>query len=137
MGSLRKTVEADLSLTLEGDFGLPVELVYPNGDEQIYAKGSTTKKLMGSIRYDTKEFNLLTGGSKLVPVTAVTLRITSLDQTLTPGAPLVVRIPSYPDEEAPKLTFMSVVDNQTAFGRSIGIVTLYPQRVTQTPPPVP
>jgi len=138
MFNIREQIVKDLELILEKEMGLPVEVTHPNGQHQIYKKGSATELLMGRVQYDTKEFNLTSGGTKVIPLSSITLAINSLEYPLvlfTPnGLPAVYRfrVPSYPSRTAPKMDIISSPDNQPNEGRSIGFITFYMQKAVQS-----
>jgi hypothetical protein len=137
MFSVREQIVKDLDLILEKEMGLPVEITHPNGLHQIYKKGSTTELLRGRVQYDMKEFNLQSGGTKVIPLSSITLAINSLDYPLSlfteNGLPSVYRfrVPAYPALNAPKIDIISSPDNQPNEGRSIGFITFYMQKAVQ------
>ena len=132
MGSLRQKIEADLAVTLEGDFGLHCPITYSDGSEQIYSANDDTKLLQGQPIYETPEINLDTGETKLVPVTAVTYRRTSLNKIPEPGDRVKISIPVSPATPDTRLTMIATADNQQRHGRSIGIITFYVEQVKQS-----
>jgi hypothetical protein len=125
MGDLRERIELDLRTTLEGRFGLPVELTSPAGVTQIYSKNDPELLLQGQVMYDTTEFNPETGERVVIPEPVVTLRRSSLDTIPQPGEFWFITIPSKPGESAPKETYVLSTDLPPQDGRSLGIVRLY------------
>jgi len=126
---LREQIEIDLADTLEGEFWLPIELIDPDGNKQVYKKDSTTDLLGGQVLYDIRDTDPETGMPIIVHKPVVTLRITSLDRIPVSGERWGVAIPSAPNPSAPKVMF--VLEQATEDGRSIGFIRLYLTRTEQ------
>lgn len=122
-GDLRRLVETDLVTTLEGDYGLPVELRAPDGTLQT--------GLYGQILYDTIEENPETGERFVVTDPVVTLRRSSLTRVPKDGERWIVRIPLDAALDSPMESFVIDSDRPLARGRSIGFVRLYLRKVRQ------
>jgi hypothetical protein len=122
--NLRKQIEADLSRTLENpnDFGLPVEIIYPDGAIQ--------SNLTGKIVYGWKEIIPDTQQVIVNDAPIVTLRISSMDQEIKNGQKLAVRIPKTPDPDAVKITF-STQHGMIEHSRSIGFVKIFLRELDQ------
>lgn len=114
MIDLRAIAEGDLVDTLEGEFGLPVVLIAPDG---------TSCNLRGQIVYDTKTYNPDTGVQMVVPLPVVVLRKSSLPSIPAPGERWIVRIPSTPSATGSLVSY--VVERPVEDGRSIGFLNLY------------
>lgn len=131
MGEQRAIIESDLRETLEGDFGLPVELIAPDGTKQLYSANDPTELLQGQILYDSLIQDPNTGLDVVVHKPVVSLRRSSLTTVpdATPGQNWAVRIPLEPSVSAPKMTFR--IGRVTEGGDSIGFVRLYLERIEQ------
>lgn len=132
MGDLRELIESDLKETLEGDYGLPVELLNPaTGLWQIYSENDPTELLQGQVHYDSIMQDPNTGLDIVVHKPVVTLRRSSLTVVpdATPGSNWAVRIPLEPSASAAKVTFR--IGRVTEGGDTIGFVRLYLERVEQ------
>jgi hypothetical protein len=132
MVNLRELVESDLETSLEGEFGLPVELTDPDGVIYTTKKGSTDL-LTGQILYDT----VLTSPETLEQMTVnepiVSLRRSSLTRIPLAGETWGIRIPTSPSLSAPMEDFILTPTRAPEGGASIGFIKLYPQRAIQTP----
>ena len=131
MGDLREKHESKLAITLEGRYGLPVELTDPDGVTQLYSKNDPTALLQGQVLYDTSEENPETGETVVLPNPIVTLRRSSLDRIPLDGEAWLVRIPNEPRADAPKESYV-VADLPPENGRSLGIIRLYLTKPTQS-----
>lgn len=132
MGEQRAIIESDLLETLEGDFGLPVEILDPaTGIWQTKSANDNTKDLEGQILYDSIIQDPNTGLDIVVHKPVVTLRRSSLTTVpdATPDDNWAVRIPLKPSASAPKVTFR--IGRVTEGGDSIGFVRLYLERIEQ------
>lgn len=115
MGNLRRTIEADLEFTLEGDYGLPIILIAPDGSSQT---------VQGQVLYDTLQFDAQSGVDVVVEKPIVTVRRTSLTRIPAAGERWAIQIPSTPDPDADKTTYLwDKVPVEG--GRSIGFIRLY------------
>jgi len=133
MGSQREIIESDLYETLEGDFGLPVEILDPaTGTWQTKSANNPTEDLQGQILYDSIIQDPNTGLDIVVHKPVVSLRRSSLTTVpdATPGENWAVRIPLKPSASAPKVTFR--IGRVTEGGDSIGFVRLYLERIEQS-----
>lgn len=123
MVNLRELAETDLAVTLEGDFGLPVELVSPDGAVQT--------GLQGQILYDTVSVNPETMEEVIVNDPIVTLRRSSLARVPKAGERWVVKIPTSPSLTTPVESFVLSNVSPPAGGASIGFIKLYLTRMIQ------
>ncbi len=127
MVNLRKEIEEDLSFTLEGeDFGLPVELIGPDGLKQ---------SVTGQVLFDTVRTDPETGQPVLTGNPVVTVRRSSLSPIPgdTPGEVWQVRIPGRPDPDADLVDYVASPVHANTGGASIGFLTLHLQKASQTP----
>lgn len=134
MDNLRERVEADLDVTLEGDWGLPVVLIDPATGityDHKYADPplDPPEDLVGQVLYDTRIENPETGGEMIVHKPVVTLRRSSLE--VIPSRGWVCKIPLTPSYDAEKVTFL--VERPAEDGGSIGFIRLYLMRAENPP----
>ena len=122
--SLRERTESDLLKSLEGEYGLPVELISPDG-EIINISANTGEPLTGQILYDTVGINPETGEEMIVNNPIVTLRRSSLSRVPAPGATWAVKIPISPSTTADLETFIVDSEHSPEGGRSIGFIKLH------------
>ncbi len=128
--NLREMVEADLEFSLEGEWGLPVILIDPDGNIQDKKKGAETE-LKGQILYNTVGLNPETGEQVVVNNPIVTLRKTSLERIPANGEKWLVRIPIVPNATADKEDFLISATKPLEGGASIGFIRLYCRRAVQ------
>lgn len=130
--NLRKKINTDLEASMEGskEWGLPVELVAPDGTEYKTKKG-TTEVLTGQVLYNRTQFNPETGEDLSIDDPMVILRLNSLERIPAQDENWAVRIPSDPDPESPLTTFVKNPDKAMKFNRSIGFVIIYLQKAEQ------
>jgi hypothetical protein len=132
MTILREQIEADLEVTLEGDFGLPVVLIAPDGAKQTLKKDATTP-LLGQIIYDTRIENPETGQEIIVHKPVVTLRRSSLERIPESLEKWVVKIPPVPQyitDEEQMISFS--LEDPKEDGGSIGFIRLYLKELDQS-----
>ncbi len=121
MVNLREQVELDLETTLEGDFGLPVTLVAPDGSSQ---------SVTGQVLYDTLTFDPEYGAEVVIHRPVVTVRRSSLTRVPAPGEAWAVKIPLTPSTSATLVSHM--LDRVSEDGGSIGFVRLYLVKAEQS-----
>ena len=131
MINLRQIAEADLALTLEDDWGLPVILVDPDGNT-INKKIGTDEDLKAQILYDTVSYDLDTGLRKVSNNPIVVLRKSSLSRVPRAGEKWLVRIPVTPLENADIENFVIDPTRPPEGGSSIGFIRLYLRRAQQS-----
>jgi hypothetical protein len=90
--------ESDLEDAIEGEFGVPVTLVSPDG--QTIAATVDGRPLVGKVRWAQPEVNPETGIAVAVPNPVVTLRRSSLARVPATGENWWVIIPSGPRSDA-------------------------------------
>ena len=123
MVNLRELVESDLAVSLEGDFGLPVELIDPDG---VKYDG-----IMGQVLFDVETVNPETLEVTVIE-RIVNLRRSSLIRVPKDGERWVVRLPVIPSTTADLEDFVLSEDRATSGGGSIGFIHLEPTRIIQT-----
>lgn len=128
--NLREQVESDLSFTLEGLWGLPVELIDPDGNEITLTVSGAP--LVGQILYDVVKINPETGEEMIVNKPVVTLRRSSLSRVPEPGEKWFVRIPTSPSTTATKEDFIIDQTRPPEGGASIGFIRLYLRRAKES-----
>jgi len=131
MTNLRQKIEQDLGSSLEGAWGLPVELIAPDGT-RINTSQNDGDTLVGQVLYDTIRVNPDTGEEMVVNNPVVTLRRSSLSQVPAPGEIWGVRIPINPDPEADFEDFLLDKSRPPEGGRSIGFIRLYLRKAVQS-----
>ena len=132
--SIRAQILDDLAITLEdGDgYGLPVELTGPNGQTQVFKKGSTTEKLMGQVLYNTFSFNPDTGEDMVADDPIVVLALESLDVIPQNNETWLIRIPGNPRPDAQMVSYVRTPTKAMKFNSSIGFVRIYLSSVQQS-----
>lgn len=132
MANLRKTQESVLNLSVEklGVWGLPVELIDPDGVE--YTTNNRGEILSGQVLFHRTVINPDTGEAMVVSKPVVTLRRSSLTRIPVDGETWFVRIPNEPDPDATKENY--ILDSSSALqdGASLGIIRLYLNQVSQS-----
>ena len=108
--SLRELAEEVLETSLEDQnlFGLPIHLTYPDGEQQT---------VYGQVTDNSQDDEGIWTGKR-----TVTLRLSSLNQTLDPSKPLHVRIPAAPSLTGTLVDY--VCDRPVNHGKGLGIITL-------------
>lgn len=128
--NLREAVESDLGKSLEGEWGLPVVLVAPDGTV-IDTSLNSGEALTGQIIYDTVQVNPDTGDSMIVSKPVVSLRRSSLSRIPVSGEKWLVKIPITPSTTATLEDYMIDPSRAVEGGRTIGFVRLYLRKVKQ------
>lgn len=123
MPNLREQAESDLGLTLEGEFGQPVELTNPDT--------GAIQTVQGQVLYDTTSADPETGVPIIINNPVVTLRRSSLNPMPQPGEIWHIRIPITPSTTAALEDFL--IDDTHALdgGGSLGIIRLHLIRAEQ------
>lgn len=130
MINLREQIEADLLETLEGEFGLPVVLIDPDGVTYDKSANDPENDLVGQVLYDTMIENPETGQDIIVHKPVVTLRRSSLGRVPVSGEKWVVKIPIVPQYDAEKVTFS--LERPAEEGGAIGFIRLYLMEIEQS-----
>jgi hypothetical protein len=124
--NLRVLAESDLSETLENPdgWGLPIELIDPDGVEYTKSTNDPEADLTGQILYDSTRVDPETGLSMIVHTPVISLRRTSLARVPLPSDKgWMARIPETPDPAAAKV--LHRVELAPEDGGSIGFIRLY------------
>jgi hypothetical protein len=124
-------VETDLGRSLEGDFGLPVELITPDA-VTINTRQSDGAPLEGQVLYNSKDVDVDTGLPIVVNNPVVTLRRSSLSRIPVAGEKWIVRIPKNPNETDILINFALDGSRPPESGQSIGFVKLYLRAIQQS-----
>jgi hypothetical protein len=130
--NLRDLAERDLSVSLEGDWGVPVALLSPQGVWQRTRAGSDDEPLTGQVLYDTVRLNPETGERVVIPAPIVVLRRSSLTQVPVAGETWLVEAPIAPTAGAAVVQFVLSPTRPPEGGSSIGFIRLYLQAVEQS-----
>lgn len=126
MENLRQQVEADLHESLEGEWGVPVELTSPDGIVQRYSANNPDELLRGQVLYFSKREDPATGETVVVPQPVVTLRISSLIRVPIDGETWHIRVPISPRAGAPLQSLLFTSDRAREHGTDIGFIRIYP-----------
>jgi hypothetical protein len=135
--SLREQMERDLAVTLERpeDWGMPVELIGPDGKEYKTSANSSDPEnpdpLYGQVHYASTHFSPETGEDTVVNKPTVVLRRSSLERIPEDGENWHVRFPKDPSLTATMRDYVLTRDKATEGGRSIGFIRLYPTKAVQ------
>lgn len=119
-----------LEESIEGDFGLPVELTTPDGIEiKTNEKG---KILKGQVLYDSDGIDPEEGDMIVISEIRITLRITALSRVPEAGENWQIKFPLNP--AFPDVLTQQVLNSDKApeVGQSIGFITLFPQEAEQS-----
>lgn len=118
-----------LKTSMEGNFGLPVELIAPDGTEiKTNEIGGTLK---GQILYDTEGIDPDTGELVVVGKTEVSLRRTALSQVPASGEKWLISIPVNPAFPTVLSDFMINTDQAMTGGQTMGFIKLQLKQVEQ------
>lgn len=132
MVNLREQAESDLGFTLEGgDWGLPVELVAPDGTVYVSPVSNPETKLTGQVLYNTQEFDPDTGMDVQIPRVVVSLRKSSLARVPANDERWIVKIPETPSTTAPLVSY-ALSGKPIQDGGSFGFVRLYLEKLEQS-----
>jgi hypothetical protein len=129
---LRAQIEQDLSVTIEGDYGLPIILYGPDGLKQDKSALEPTEDLLGQILYDTITQNPETGEQVVSNNPIISIRRRSLTRIPAPSEKWVVQIPITPDRSGAVENFIISATRAPEGGSSIGFIRLYLRRAKDT-----
>lgn len=129
--NLRERVETDLGKSLEGDFGLPVELITPDA-VIINMRQSDSTPLVGQVLYNSKDVDVETGLPIVVNNPVVTLRRSSLSRIPVAGEKWIVKIPKNPKETDTLISFAMDASRPPESGQSMGFIKLYLRAIQQS-----
>jgi hypothetical protein len=119
--NLRSRAEKDLRVTLEGDFGVPVVLIAPDG--AVVDKTVDGRPLRCKAAWAQPAINA-DGQEVVVPNPVVWLRRTSLARVPRSGERWLVRIPVSPAEDAEMGDFLMDESYAARGGRGLGKVRI-------------
>lgn len=122
MGTLRSEISEDLADLIEGDFGVPVELVDPDGNVIKSPVWSSEAVLFGQVLYDRVLMDPQTGAAVLSTRVTVTLRRASLPRIPSARERWVVRVPSGPEETEISVSYL--LSQARKGGKSGGYIVL-------------
>ena len=125
---LRSQIEKDLSVTLEGDYGLPIILYGPDGLKQDKSELDPTKDLLGQVLYDTITQNPETGEQIVSNNPIISIRRRSLTRIPAPGEKWAIQTPVTPDRSGAVENFIISATRAPEGGSSIGFIRLYLRR---------
>lgn len=118
-----------LKRTIEGNFGLPVELIDPEGND--ITTNTDGEQLQGQVLYDRDGIDPETGNMVVVGETAVTLRRSALSRIPVAGENWGVRIPLNPASPTVLTTFVMNPDQAPIDGQSIGYIKIFLKEAEQ------
>jgi hypothetical protein len=136
MENLRAAIESDLNDSLEGEFGMAVELTSPEGVQQIYSKNNPSELLKGQVLYFSRREDPETGETIVINQPVVTLRISSLINVPQAGENWYIKMPVSPQEGALKQRFVFSPTRSPEHGTDIGFIRLYLQKIDESEVPV-
>lgn len=123
--NLRNLAENDLKFTLEGDGGMSIDLMSPDG---VWQRG-----LLGQVLYDTVRMNPDNAERFVVPEPIITVRRSSLVRIPAAGENWLCEIPVNPITDAPVGQYVLSSTRPPEGGSSIGFIRIYLQAVEQVP----
>lgn len=136
MTNLREQMEEDLAITLEGEWGLPVELIGPDGQEITTSANSPDPQnplpLMGQVLYTTIRVSPATGEEVIANAPVITLRRSSLARIPVPGETWHIKFPKDPSLTAQLDDYVFSIDRASEGGRSLGFIRFYPTKAVQS-----
>lgn len=122
--NFRELSESLLNLTVEGPFGLPIDLMAPDGSKF---------SAVGQLVFDRIEENPDSGEIIVVVNPVAVLRRSSLDVVPENGQNWHFRMPLTPDRLADKFDFVLDESKSISGGKSLGIIRIYMKFVEQKP----
>jgi hypothetical protein len=129
--NLRERAESLLGLTVEGPFGLPVELTDPDGNIQTLSENDG-ETLKGQALGHRTTINPDTGVELVLVNPILVLRRSSLTRIPEDGEYWHIRMPLDPSETATKHDFMLDPSKSIEGGRSLGEIRLYLKNAVQS-----
>ena len=121
--NLRQLVEEDLSHSIEGEWGMPVTLISPDG--VIYTD------LLGQVLNFTQQENPETGEIIVVNKPVIVLRKSSLTRVPLPGEKWVIQYPESPVSGAAITDGFFSSTRAPENGTDIGFMRMYPTETEQ------
>ena len=129
MENLREQIELDLYDSIEKEWGIPIELTSPDGQEQIYSANNPTELLKAQVLYFTRKTDPETGEEIIVNQPVVSIRLTSLDRIPAAKENWLIKMPISPQDGAPVQTFVITPTRSAESGTDIGFERYYPQKI--------
>lgn len=135
MENLRAQIESDLHDSIEGEFGIPIQLTNPDGDTQIYSKNNPEELLKAQVLYTSRSVDPVTGETIIINQPCVSIRVSSLDRVPADNEKWFIKMPVSPDEGAELLNFIFTTTKTREHGFDIGFIKIYPQRIENSAGP--
>lgn len=114
---------AGLRKTVQGNFGMPVDIVFASGNEQL--------SIQAQVLYDTEEIDPESGDLISVRREWVTLIKADLDEEINQGDTAYFKIPKSPDDQTTKIERMLDNSQQIVDGASLGFIRIPLTQVEQ------
>jgi hypothetical protein len=124
MVNLRELAETDLGVTLEGEYGLPINIIFKDGSKQL--------DIEAQVLYSSISTDPTTLAPIIVEEPVVSVRRSSLDQIPVAGDTAVFQIPNEPRRDADKDDYILSKTRAPEKNRSIGFIRYYLQRANQS-----
>ena len=124
MVNLRELAETDLGVTLEGEYGLPINIIFKDGSKQL--------DIEAQVLYSSISTDPTTLAPIIVEEPVVSVRRSSLDQIPVAGDTAVFQIPKEPRRDADKDDYILSKTRAPEKNRSIGFNRYYLQRAIQS-----
>lgn len=119
-----------LKRMLEGNFGIPIVLVAPDGTKISTDESGNTLK--GQVLYDHDSIDPDTGDLTNTKEIRVTLRKSALSRVPLPGEVWKISIPTDTSDLTAFTTYLLNGDESPVDGGSAGFITLKPKQVIQS-----
>jgi hypothetical protein len=115
--------ESDLADTIEGEFGVPVTLIFA-GDGIRVSETVDGRPLVGKVRWSQPSITTEDGDTVAVPAPVVTLRRSSLSRVPATGETWYVEIPEGGRKGAPPKSYLLDTKHAIEGGMTLGKVRL-------------
>ena len=119
-----------LKRSIEGNFGIAVELTDPDGNDITTNEAGETLK--AQVLYDFDSIDPESGNMIVVEETQVSIRKTALARVPAAGEKWGIRIPVDPSDPSTLTQYLINTDEAPVGGSSIGFITLNLKQVDQT-----
>jgi hypothetical protein len=119
-----------LKLSIEGNFGLPVVLIDPDG--VTIDTNEVGDPLKGQVLYDKFGIDPETGDEIIIDETSVSLRKTALSRVPVAGERWKIKFPLDPSQPDVLTIHLLTEDHAPVDGGSIAFIKLLPQSVEQS-----
>ena len=137
MSNLRNLAVSDAKTLNENDWGMPIELVDPDGT--TYNLDNVTGESLKAVQilYDYRKFNPDSGMDVLVTEPVVVISRAALARIpAADDGEWSIRFPIDPDPDIVKANWGNFIFNgvrSNEGGRSLGLIRIYPTKAVQTP----